>query len=97
MTLNDIVGRLADMVDVQVLIDDCGNILGSFDIFPNYWNNGYRHYDYRRYGGCDVISIDTDENGKLIVTIDGNGCPIGNTEERGAQHEQSKNKRKLDL
>lgn len=98
MTLNDIVDKLADMVDVQVLIDDCGNILGSFDIFPNYWNND-DHYDYSRYGGgeCDVISIDTDENGKLIVTIDGNDCPIGNTEERGAQHEQIKNKRKLDL
>ena len=72
MTLNDIVDRLADMVDVRVLVDDCTNIIGSFDIPSNYWKNDNRHYDRRRYGGCDVVSIDTDKNSRLIVTIDSN-------------------------
>ena len=72
MTLNDIVDRLADMVDVQVLIDNCTNIIGSFDIPSNYWTHDNQHYDRRRYGGCDVVSIDTDKNSRLIVTIDSN-------------------------
>ena len=65
MTLRDIVDRLDDMVELQVVIDDCGDIIGAFNGV-----NSINHY--RAYCGSDVISIDTDAHGKLIVTVDAN-------------------------
>lgn len=62
MTLKNIVDRLADMVELQVIVDDCGNVAGTY--------TDKNHIE--DYKNCEVETIDTAEDGTLIVTVDGN-------------------------
>ena len=62
MTLKSIVERLAFLVEIEVIVDDCGNIAGIY--------NDMNHIN--EYLDCEVETIDTIEDGSLIVTVNGN-------------------------
>ena len=59
MTLRNIVERMADSVELEVIIDECGNVAGE-----------YKDRDHiNDYMDCEVEIIDTSEDGVLIVTV----------------------------
>ena len=59
MKLRDIVEKLADLVEIEVIIDECGNVAGK-----------YTDRDHiNDYLDCEVEIIDTSEDGVLIVTV----------------------------
>ena len=59
MTLRNIVERMDDLVELEVIIDECGNVAGK-----------YTDRDHiNDYMDCEVEIIDTSEDGVLIVTV----------------------------
>jgi len=64
MKLKDIVDRLAVLVEIEVIVDDHGNIGATYD-------NDIEHI--QDYLNCEVETIDTTEDGMLILVVDGNG------------------------
>lgn len=63
MTLKSIVERLAVLVEVKLIVDDCGNIAATYD-------NDMNHIE--EYLNCNVETIDTTEDGVLVLVVDGN-------------------------
>ena len=63
MKLKDIIDRLADLVEIEVVVDDYGNIAATYD-------NDMEHI--QDYLNCEVETIDTTEDGILILVVDGN-------------------------
>ena len=61
--LKDVIDRLADLVEIEVVIDDYGNIAATYD-------NDMEHI--QDYLNCEVETIDTTEDGILILVVDGN-------------------------
>ena len=62
MKLRDVTEKLADLVGLEVIIDECGNVAGE-----------YTDRDHiNDYMDCEVEIIDTSEDGVLIVTVNGN-------------------------
>ena len=70
MTLKSIVERLAVLVEVKLIVDDCGNIAATYD-------NDMNHIE--EYLNCNVETIDITEDGVLVLVVDGNTVD-GNTE-----------------
>lgn len=66
MKLKDVIDRLADNVEVEVVIDDYGNISAI------YYNNDMEHIGEYLNLNCSVETIDTTEDGVLILVVDGN-------------------------
>lgn len=64
MTLGDVMEKLAGLVDLEVVIDDYGNYAGSFTDKDKIEIDTFRK--------CEVVLIDTKEDGTLVVTVDGN-------------------------
>lgn len=62
MTLGDVMERLADLVELEVVVDDSGNEAGRCT--DKDYIDAYRE--------CEVELIDTKEDGTLVVTVDGN-------------------------
>ena len=59
MKLAAIIERLADLVKIEVIIDECGNVAGK-----------YTDRDHiNDYMDCEVEIIDTSEDGILIVIV----------------------------
>ena len=59
MTLRNIVERMSYLVELEVIIDECGNVAGE-----------YKDRDHiNLYLDCEVEIIDTTEDGVLIVTV----------------------------
>ena len=65
MKLKDIIDRLADLVEIEVVVDDHGNIAATYDN-----DNDMEHI--QDYLNCEVKTIDTTEDGILILVVDGN-------------------------
>ena len=63
MTLKSIVERLAVLVEVKLIVDDCGNIAATYD-------NDMDHIE--EYLNCNVETIDITEDGVLVLVVDGN-------------------------
>ena len=63
MKLKDITDRLAVLVEIEVVVDDHGNIATTYD-------NDMEHI--QDYLNCEVETIDTTEDGILILVVDGN-------------------------
>ena len=63
MKLKDVIDRLADLVEIEVVVDDYGNIAATYD-------NDMEHI--QDYLNCEVETIDTTEDGILILVVDGN-------------------------
>ena len=63
MKLKDVIDRLADLVEIEVVVDDHGNIAATYD-------NDMEHI--QDYLNCEVETIDTTEDGILILVVDGN-------------------------
>lgn len=63
MTLKSIIERLAVLVEVKLIVDDCGNIAATYD-------NDMNHIE--EYLNCNVETIDTTEDGVLVLVVDGN-------------------------
>lgn len=63
MTLKSIVERLAVLVEIEVIVDDCGNIATTY-------HNDMEHIE--EYLNCNVETIDTTEDGVLVLVVDGN-------------------------
>ena len=63
MKLKDIIDRLAALVEIEVVVDDYGNIAATYD-------NDMEHI--QDYLNCEVETIDTTEDGILILVVDGN-------------------------
>ena len=63
MKLKDVVDRLAVLVEIEVVVDDHGNIAATYD-------NDMEHI--QDYLNCEVETIDTTEDGILILVVDGN-------------------------
>ena len=63
MTLKSIVERLAVLVEVKLIVDDCGNIAATYD-------NDMNHIE--EYLNCNVETIDITEDGVLVLVVDGN-------------------------
>ena len=59
MKLADIVERLADLVEIKVIIDECGNVAGIY-------TGRDRINDYM---DCEVETIDTSEDGILMLIV----------------------------
>ena len=62
MTLGNIVEKLADLVELEVVVDDSGNVA---DVLTD-------KLDIDAFRKCAVERIDTKEDGTLVVTVDGN-------------------------
>ena len=60
MTLRDIIERLADLVEVEVYIDECGNVTEVYSGLDNI-DTGYLD--------CKVETIDTSEDGALMLIV----------------------------
>ena len=67
MKLKDVIDRLADLVEIEVVVDDHGNIAATYD---NDNNNDIGHI--QDCLNCEVKTIDTTEDGILILVVDGN-------------------------
>ena len=63
MTLKSIIERLAVLVEVKLIVDDCGNIAATYD-------NDMNHIE--EYLNCNVETIDTTEDDVLVLVVDGN-------------------------
>ena len=63
MTLKSIVDRLAVLVEIEVIVDDHGNIAATYD-------NDMEHIE--DYLNCEVETIDITEDGVLVLVVDGN-------------------------
>ena len=63
MKLKDVVDRLAVLVEIEVIVDDHGNIAATYD-------NDMEHI--QDYLNCEVETIDITEDGILILVVDGN-------------------------
>ena len=63
MKLKDVVDRLAVLVEIEVIVDDHGNIVATYD-------NDMEHI--QDYLNCEVETIDITEDGILILVVDGN-------------------------
>ena len=63
MKLKDIVERLANLVEVEIIIDDYGTVGEVY--------NGLDTID-TGYLNSEVETIDTSEDGILILVVDGN-------------------------
>jgi hypothetical protein len=62
MTLRDIVVRLADLVDLEVIVGDGENVVEKCTDMNI----------IKLYEDCKVEIIDTTEDGTLVVTVNGN-------------------------
>ena len=59
MKLRDVAEKLSYLVELEVIIDECGNVAGE-----------YKDSDHiNNYMDCEVEIIDTSEDGTLIVTV----------------------------
>ena len=59
MKLRDVTEKLSYLVELEVIIDECGNVAGE-----------YKDGDHiNNYMDCEVEIIDTSEDGTLIVTV----------------------------
>ena len=62
MTLRDVIDKLADWVNFKVAVNEYRNIIAIYEDADNINN----------YLDCNVETIDTTEEGTLVVTVDGN-------------------------